>query len=150
MDFHSVDDILDYAIKSEEDAAMFYTELAKQMVNDSIREMFEGFAQEEIGHKQKLQRFKAGEQNLGIGRKAISLKIADVVENIKPHDEIGLQEALIIAMKREKQAFELYTSLAEIADDPSAKEVLEGLAEEEAKHKLRFEIEYDEMIMTEN
>ena len=53
-------------------------------------------------------------------------------------------------MKKEKKAFRLYTNLAETCGDDNLEKVFLGLAQEEAKHKLRFEIEYDDYIMTEN
>ena len=35
-------------------------------------------------------------------------------------------------------------------DDAGLQETFLGLAQEEAKHKLRFEVEYDEFVLTEN
>ena len=42
------------------------------------------------------------------------------------------------------------TDLAALADDAELKAIFEALAQEEAKHKLRFEVEYDERILIEN
>ena len=53
-------------------------------------------------------------------------------------------------MKKEKAAFRLYSDLAAKTDDANRKETMLGLAQEEAKHKLRFEVEYDEFVLTEN
>ena len=44
----------------------------------------------------------------------------------------------------------MYTTLADLADNEQAREVLLSLAQEEAKHKLHFEIEYDDLILKEN
>ncbi len=52
-------------------------------------------------------------------------------------------------MKAEKAAFKLYHTLASTTDDPALKATLLGLAQEEAKHKLRFEIEYDDEFLRE-
>ena len=60
------------------------------------------------------------------------------------------QSALVLAMKREKAAFRLYTALAAKVDDEALRELFLRLAQEEAKHKLHFEIEYDEHVLTEN
>ena len=60
------------------------------------------------------------------------------------------QHVLILAMKREKAAFKLYTDLAAAVDDAGIKAAFESLAQEEAKHKLRFEVEYDDNILIEN
>jgi len=53
-------------------------------------------------------------------------------------------------MKREKAAFKLYSDLAEQVGDQQTKDLFLSLAEEEAKHKLRFEVEYDEVILKDN
>ena len=61
-----------------------------------------------------------------------------------------VQEALILAMKKEKVAFKLYTDLAAAVSSADLKNTFLSLAQEEAKHKLRFEVEYDNEIMGEN
>jgi rubrerythrin len=63
---------------------------------------------------------------------------------------MSYQDALILAMKREKAAFRLYMKLAEIAPNDGLKTIFKNLANEEAKHKLNFELEYDDMIYREN
>jgi rubrerythrin len=50
-------------------------------------------------------------------------------------------------MKAEKAAFVLYTKLAEVTTDAGLQRVFRSLAQEEAKHKLRFEIEYDDNVL---
>jgi len=53
MKFNSVDDILDFAIEKEEEAAQFYTDLASRMERPAMSLIFDDFAHEEIGHKKK-------------------------------------------------------------------------------------------------
>ena len=60
---------------------------------------------------------------------------------------MNYQEVLVYAMKAEKLAYQLYLRLAQATDDPGLVEVFNSLAQEEAKHKLRFEIEYDDRIL---
>ena len=62
---------------------------------------------------------------------------------------MSFQDALVLAMKREKKAFKLYHDLSEIAPN-DLKDTFLALAQEEAKHKLRIELEYDNVILTEN
>jgi len=59
---------------------------------------------------------------------------------------MGYEDALVVAMKMEKSAFQLYTDMAAVAEDDSIRESLLALANEEAKHKLHFEIKYDDSI----
>jgi rubrerythrin len=66
---------------------------------------------------------------------------------VEPGPDIDYQEALILAMKKEKVAFKLYTDLSNATDDENLSALLRGLAQEEAKHKLYFETEYDEHYM---
>lgn len=58
--------------------------------------------------------------------------------------------ALKVAMAREKAAFKLYSRLADSTDNVQMKEIFQFLAQEESKHKLRFELEYDEYVLREN
>jgi rubrerythrin len=80
----------------------------------------------------------------------MDLKIGDHLVNVDLDADIDYQQALILAMKAEKAAYKLYTELASATDDAGLQETLMALANEEAKHKLRFEIEYDDMVLTEN
>ena len=53
-------------------------------------------------------------------------------------------------MKKEKAAFRMYSDMAAAVEDDELKRTLLALAQEEAKHKLRFEVEYDECVYQEN
>ena len=152
-EFSSVNDILDFAISEEEAAVQFYSDLAGKMEREWMKKVFEGFAQEEQGHKEKLLSVKAGEIPLLSQDAVLDLKIAEYVVDVEADEqgqEIDYQQALIVAMKKEKSAFKLYSDLAEKTDQEKYRNLFMALAQEEAKHKLRFEIEYDEQFLTEN
>ena len=51
------------------------------------------------------------------------------------------QEAIRIAMEREKAAHEFYSKAAKIAKYPGTKEMFESLAKEELRHRQRLEEE---------
>ena len=144
MDFDSADKILDFAIRQEEKAAAFYTDLATRTEIAHMKGAFLGFAEEERGHKARLLDIKAGKRMLHAEKKIADLKIGDQLAEVDVSSGLDYQKALILAMKAEKAAYRLYTTLASATDDPGLKQTLLGLAQEEAKHKLRFEIEYDD------
>lgn len=149
--FNSLAEILDFAIKDELRAANLYADLAKKSRNKEIQKVFEQFSQEELGHKKKLERMKAGDEMPVPDAKVQDLQIGDyLVEVSTSRDDLSYQDALIIAMKEEKAAFKLYSDLAARTDNPAARDVFLMLAQEEARHKLRFEIEYDDYILREN
>jgi len=146
----SVDEILDFAIGQEEEAARFYTELSGSMDRPWMSKIFSDFAREEEGHKRKLLDVKAGKKLAPVEKKVLDLKIGDYLVDVEPSAHMDYQQALIVAMKKEKKAFKMYTDLSGAADDENVKNLFAALAQEEAKHKLRFELEYDDFVMTEN
>lgn len=150
MKFSSVDEILDFAIKSEERSHSFYTSLAERVERENMKKVFLDFAAEELGHKEKLLKIKKGEKLLPDQEKVMDLKIAEYVSDVEPGEDMDYQKALILAMKAEKEAYRMYSDLASAAQDPEIKDILNGLAQEEARHKLRFETEYDDNILTED
>ncbi len=148
--FESINEVLDFAMQSEQEAVDFYTNLAQTMKNEEIRKVFLQFAREEVGHKARLQKIKDEGLFDMEAEKIRDLKIADYVVSTGAGSEMSYRDALVLAMKREKAAFKLYTRLSERTTNPGLKTVFEALAVEESKHKLRFEIEYDDFVMRDN
>ena len=58
--FQSIQEVLDYAIGQEQLAYEFYTGLAKTVRDIGLAKVLEEFAQEELGHKAKLESVKKG------------------------------------------------------------------------------------------
>ena len=146
----SVDEILDFAIAREQEAHDFYKGLAAKADSPAMRTTFDQFAGEEAGHKKKLEAVKSGKKLISAGTRVLDLKIAEYTVDVDPEEELDYQQALIVAMKKEKAAFKLYSDLAGSTDDAGVRDLFLGLAQEEAKHKLRFEVEYDDVILAEN
>jgi len=147
---NTVEEILDLAVVKEEEAAAFYQELAQKAEPPRMRQVFLDFAREEMGHKSKLLAIKQGKILFARPEKVMDLKIADYVVDVVPTEDFSYQQALIVAMKREKASFKLYRDLAERTDSAEVRDVFLSLAQEEAKHKLRFELEYDEYVLSED
>jgi rubrerythrin len=146
----SVDEILDFAIGQEQQAFEFYTDLSGNMERPWMSEIFKGFAQEELGHKRKLEEIKSGKRLIASQSKVLDLKIGDYLVDVEPSKDMDYQQALVVAMKKEKKAFKMYNDLAAATEDGALQTIFLSLAQEEAKHKLRFEIEYDDYVMKDN
>ncbi|NQU44048.1 ferritin family protein [bacterium] len=145
---NTVDEILDFAIREEEQAAAFYRELAARMDRSAMKKVFEDFAKEEDGHKSKLLAVKQGGSVISSKERVLDLKIAEYLLKVDPfHSEMDYQQALVVAMKKEKAAYLLYHNLSQATSDEALRDIFLSLANEEAKHKLRFEIEYDEHVL---
>ena len=147
---NSIDEILDYAIDQEQQAADFYASLAGRAEKAGMKEVLLNFAAEEQRHKERLLAVKSGEHELTPEQEVLDLKISDYLVEVDATDDISYQDALIVAMKRERAAYELYRDMAEKIPESNLREVFVGLAQEEARHKLFFESEYDERVLMDN
>ena len=150
MDKKLFDEVLEFAIEKEQQAVDDYTAASKTVQRSSIRDMLLEFAAQEETHKRKL---------MGIDREAVAetsivdipdLKIADYSDTVEVTPDMDYQDLLTVAMKREQKAHNLYATLASNSSEPGLKRLFEMLAQEEAKHKLALEKEYDEHVLTEN
>ena len=144
--WNSIDDALVFAIGEEQAAADFYTRLANSALVPGMKNALEDFAREEMMHKAKLEAIRAGGIFISTPRTVADLKIAEYMIDISPDADLDYRSALIVAMKKEKAAYRLYTDLAAGAPNEALKKTFLTLAQEEAKHKLRFEVEFDDMM----
>ncbi|MCF7975906.1 MAG: ferritin family protein [Phycisphaerae bacterium] len=149
--FATIQEVLDFAIAREQDAHGFYTKLAGTMKDPAMKQAFLEFAAEELEHKARLEAVKQGEygpvdNSLPIPRMAI----AECLKEVTPSSDMEYATALTLAMKREKATYMLYLRLASEAKSKPMAELFLALAHQEANHKLRFEIEYDDVVLKEN
>ncbi len=57
--------------------------------------------------------------------------------------DMDYKDMLLLGMEKEEASFRTYVNLVANARDEQTQELLLALAEEEVKHKLRFQTEYD-------
>jgi len=148
--FKDINEILDFAMDNEQKAVDFYTRLAENARTEDMKAIFEQFAREEISHKARLNKIKEDGEFDMPSETVQTLKIADYVVSTEAKPDMSYEDALVLAMKREKAAFKLYIKLSEKAPTDKFKDIFHALAVEESKHKLRFELEYDEYVLREN
>ena len=141
-EFKSIDDVLDYAINREIEAHAFYLKLTDIVETPEMAKVFSALASEELEHKAKLQAIKAGRISID-EEKVGNLGITDHVKRVEPYTKMSYVDMLVVGMKKEETSRKLYSDLAEVAQIQELKEIFLKLAQEEAEHKLRFEIEYD-------
>jgi rubrerythrin len=147
MAAYTAEELLDFAIDREQEAHDFYTDLAGRAERPDMKDLLTQLASEELRHKKKLEKIKSGSRSFPAAKDVTDLEINDYLVAVEPSSKLNYQDALILAMKREEAAFSLYTDLAKLAGDEELKRIFLALAQEEAKHKLRFEIEYKETFL---
>jgi rubrerythrin len=149
MNQASVHEIFDFAIKEEQKAFKLYSDFAAIQKKPEMKKVFLEFAEEEKGHMQKLAELKKNWKSASVEKDIPDLKLSDYIVEATPSADMDYQKALTIVMKLEKAAFKMYSDLAASVSDPEAKKILLLMAQEEAKHKLHFEIEYEETFLVE-
>jgi len=138
------EEILQFAISREVEAYHFFLALAGRVKSRQMRKVFEDLAKEELEHKAKLELevIKTGRTvstKLKPGRPESDYIISDDPSQL----DIDYKDMLLLGMEKEESSFRIYVDLAAKVCDEESRVVLLSLAEEEVKHKLRFEKEYE-------
>ncbi len=150
MTMEKFNDILNYAIERENEAAEFYRYMQDIVKFENQKELLKEYELMEESHARALKTISESSiEEISISQ-VENLKISDYVVEKQPSPDMTYQDIIIIAMKREEAANRLYSQMAKSISEPKIKKLFEKLAEEELKHKLHFEKIYDEEFFDEN
>ena len=148
--YSTVESVLMRAVVLEEEAAAMYTMAAAAMKNAEMRKRLLEMAEQERGHKQKLQDILAGNVRWAIRKsKAEPVQDLHLSDHLEPGElspDADYQDVLLMAARREKGAYEFYRTMAGLVDEPLVKSVFEMLANEELRHKYEVEKTYEEVV----
>ena len=141
------DEILQFAIVREVEAYNFYMALADRVESPEIAEVFRDLAKEEVEHKAKLELevIKTGEI-LPATEKVTIPEHDYIISDVDSALDMDYKDVLMLGMEKEEASFRTYVNLIASVHDEESREVLMAIAEEEVKHKLRFETEYDLLL----
>ncbi|MFO7737127.1 MAG: ferritin family protein [Desulfatiglandaceae bacterium] len=146
MVFESFEEIMDYAISKEKEAAAFYEEASKQEHYSGAQEIFAGFAKEERKHQDMLKHFsKENVEHYKI-QKIPDLKRSDYLVDLTYEPGMAYADILRLAMKREEKAFKFYKDFSERTETDTHQKLFQVLSQEEAKHKLKLETMLDDYL----
>jgi rubrerythrin len=150
MDQKAFQEIILFAIRKEVEAATLYGTYANLASTEGARQMFKDLQSEEQKHKKILENLKKEDVTRYRLKKVSDLKIGDYIQDEDYYPEMSYQEALLLAIKREENSVRLYQDLFRGAEEPELKKMFLVLSQEESKHKLKLETEYDQRVLTEN
>jgi len=142
-EFIDDDEILEMAAAREADANQFYLALAARVQSPQMRKVFVDLAEEELEHKTKIELEIMKRGKVVRTDKAPPEKQDFEAGNELSKIDIDYKTMLLMGMKKEETSFRLYVDLVAMVTDKNAKETLLALAEEEVKHKLRFQQEFN-------
>ena len=146
MNFNSFEEILDFAIEREKQAAAFYQKLVDQESFPASKKTLSEFVEEEQKHQRLLEDFKNGKRDVVEYEYTWipDIKRSDYIVDMEYEPGMDFAEILRLAMKREEKALRLYNALATKTDNEDCIKLFKILAQEEAKHKQTFETLYDD------
>jgi rubrerythrin len=144
MEFNTLEEIINFAIEKEKEAAEFYKGLSKEEGFAKASEMFKEFSDEERKHEKMLRDFKTH----GVKKSTeeydfqwiSDLKRSDYLIDVEYQKGMTYDKILRLAMKREEKSLKLYNNFQNNVD------IFKVLCQEEAKHKLALETMYDDYM----
>ena len=139
MDQVEISKLFDLAIGREVEAYNFYKGVSERVEDPKVKEIFAKLASEEKGHEAVLQRFKGDPESVVTFKPPPDYKVAESVEVPALSLEMIPADAIALAMKKEQQAVEFYTNLAEWSQDAAQRSTYQNLAGMERTHKARLE-----------
>jgi rubrerythrin len=125
-------------------------ETAFEKIISFAKVMFNELRAEEIKHRESLEGMTEQRVPDLPLQEVTDLKISDYLVEVDLKPDMDYQDILIVAMKREESAVKLYNDMAEKAQTPKLQKLLKFMSQEEARHKLRLETEYDENVLRED
>lgn len=150
MNFENVKEVVDFAIEKEQEAHDFYMEASEREAFSGSKQMLKEFAREELKHKTMLENLDRKGVDRGIQdykwKWIPDIKRSDYAVELEYKPGMSYRDMLMLAMKREEKALELYNRLQDMAEDDEARLVFKMLCQEEAKHKLSLETMYDDYM----
>jgi rubrerythrin len=148
--FRTIDDILAFAVQREEEAAAAYETMMVTARAPGLKKLLGELKDEEENHKKLLLELAEGPTVDQESAKVVDLKISDYLIAEPPHPDMGFQNLLIFAAKKEHKAAQLYSDLALRSTNDRHRKLFEFLAGQEKIHKLRLESEYETHVLGED
>lgn len=145
-------DILDIAMDREIVAEAFYEAAQHKTSDKGAIELLKELASYEHQHLLWIKKLKNSGADIGSWspQKVQNLNLTGYLNDIQLNYGAGLQEVLTAAMKREQSSIEFYTVLQSEFDNPEIIELCSKLASQEAVHKNKLELLYENIFLTQN
>lgn len=149
MDSKEFQNIITNAIDSEVESYTFYKSVADRAKDANLRTIFLDLADEEKGHREYLQALLLRDAKQMHFVAAKDYKITDSIDAPTLSVDMKPLDGLLLAIKKELQAAQMYKQLGAASADAEQKMVFVQLANMEMGHKARLEDIYTNMAYPE-
>lgn len=141
--------IISTAIDREVEAYTFYRSVSDRAKDPVLKALFDELAGEEKKHREFLQAFltkDVAKLNFNPGK---DYKVGDAIPSPALTADLKPLDGLVIAIKKELEAMQMYTQLASLSTDTEQQFLFSQLANMERTHKARLEDIYTNMAFPE-
>lgn len=145
------------ALKKEENSYNFYDRASNMAKLGNVKDLFQELAAEELKHKEVIlnyiEELKTGgeewnpSEDLG---ETEEVGYSKYLVKTELSEDTGIQDALIIALKREERAYVLFSNFYSISKNEGLKNLFQRLMDDEINHLKKLEIRYDELVSSDN
>ena len=131
--------IISEAINNEVEAYTFYHTISEKIKDANLKTLFGELAGEEKGHREYLQKLLSRDiKTLGFSSTK-DYKVGDSIPTPPLTPDMKPVDGLVVAIKKELAAMQMYTQLANASEDAEVKKLFTELATMERGHKTRLE-----------
>jgi len=141
--------ILSLAIDREVEAYSFYRSVSDRVKDPALKKLFDELAGEEKKHREFLQAFLTKDASKMHFDPKKDYKVGDALPTPKLTVDLKPLDGLVIAIKKELEAMQMYTQLANSSTNVEQQLLFSQLANMERGHKTRLEDLYTEMAFPE-
>lgn len=141
--------IISQAIGEEVAAFEFYNGVSEKTGDKGLKALFKELAAEEGKHKRALEGFMVMAPEKFHFAASKDYKVADSIPAPALSLDMKPIDGLLIAIRKELEAMQMYTHLANASADEAQKKVFLELAAMERQHKARLEDIYTNMAFPE-
>jgi rubrerythrin len=141
--------IISNAIDREVEAYTFYRTVSEKVKDKALKSLFTELAGEEKQHREFLQGLLAKQATTMHFDEKKDYKVGDALKTPDLTPDLKPLEGLVIAIKKELEAMQMYTQLAKLSTENEQQLLFSQLATMERGHKARLEDLYTEMAFPE-
>ena len=141
--------IIATAIDREVEAYTFYRTVSDRVKDPALKSLFDELAGEEKKHRVFLEGFLAKDVKTMKFAAGHDFKVGDELPSPKLTADLKPLDGLLVAIKKELEAMQMYTQFARAAADVETQLLFTQLANMERGHKSRLEDIYTNMAFPE-
>ncbi len=141
--------IISTAIDREVEAYTFYRSVSDRAKDPALKIIFDELAGDEKKHREFLQAFLTKDVAKLSFNPGMDYKVGDALPTPNLTADLKPLEGLVLAIKKELEAMQVYTQLANLSTDTEQQFLFSQLANMERSHKARLEDIYTNMAYPE-